>query len=109
MLFCVTVCRMSEEDTNVYDVRHIEDLFISKYRINVAAETSVDEKKKEEDEEKESLVGLPCRLFYLSLAFLLFAAHRWSIYGSGTVYLKKRSLIDSSLFVFFTCESSMQV
>jgi hypothetical protein len=108
MLFFVAVCHISEEDTNVYDVRHIEDLFISKYRINVAAEASVDEKKKE-DEEKESPVGLPCRLFYLSLAFFLFVAYRWSIYGSGTVYLKKRSLIDSSLVVFSTYESSMQV
>jgi len=52
MLFCVAVCRMSEEHTNVYDVRHIKDLFISKYRINVAAETSVDEKKKKKTKKK---------------------------------------------------------
>jgi hypothetical protein len=82
MLF-FAVCNMSEEDTNEYDVRHIEDLFISKYRINVAAETSVDEKEKM-TEKNESPLGLPCRLFYLllslSLAFFLFAAYRWSIY-----------------------------
>jgi len=101
---------MSEDDTNVCDVRHIEDLFISKYRINVAAETSVDDEGKE-DEEKKSPLGFPCCLFFLPffLAFFLFAAYRWSIYSSGTVYLKKRSLIDSCLVVFSICEPSMRV
>ncbi len=83
---------MSEEDKNDCDVRHIEDLFISKYRINVAGETSVDEKEKKTSPYSDCLI-----VSSFSLAFFLFAAYRWSISGSSTVYLKKRSLIDSSL------------
>ena len=87
---------------DIVDVRDSEDLFINKYAIDVTVETSVDEKEKKEEEhdEDEAKKRVPTWIAlssFLFLLFFLFAAYRWSICATSTVYLKKHSLIDSCL------------
>ena len=99
-------CQNDKDMNDIVDVRDSEDLFINKDAIDVTVETSVDEKEKTNKttttmrmtkKKTESPLGLPCRLFFLSFFFFLFAAYRWSICATSTVYLKKHSLIDSCL------------